>query len=496
MHRPTAVLPDDLYSAAQVRAFDRVAIDELGIPGYTLMERAGEAAFTVLRETWPDARRVVVVCGGGNNGGDGYIVARLAREAGLDVTLLRLGDPAKLAGDARRAADAWLAAGGSSEPFNGAHLAAADVVVDAIFGTGLERPVTDSWAEAVTAINTSGAAVLALDIPSGLHAERGVALGVAIHAAATVTFIGVKPGLLTGAGPDYCGALHYANLDVPMETFTAVEPLARLLGDADLAGLGVRRRTAHKGDHGHLLVVGGDVGMAGAVLLAGTAALRCGAGRVTVATAPGHAAALTAARPELMCYGVDGPRALRPLLARADAIAVGPGLGRGAWGAGLFAAAVDSRRPLVIDADALFHLAAEALPLTDVVMTPHPGEAARLLGCSIAEIEQDRLAAVTGLHERYGAVAVLKGAGTLVSGVGDSPGLCRDGNPGMAVAGMGDVLTGVIGALRVQGLDAAAAANAGVLLHARAADAAAADGERGLLPSDLFVALRRLVNAA
>jgi len=484
-----------LYRAAQVRALDRRAIDDHGIPGYTLMQRAGAAAFAELRARWPAARRIAVACGGGNNGGDGYVVARLAREAGLDVTLLQLGDPQRLHGDAATAAAAWRAAGGAVAPFAAAGLAGAEVIVDALLGTGLERPVEGAWAEAIEALNAASAPLLALDLPSGLDADRGVPLGGAVHAAATVTFVGQKPGLYTGAGPDHAGAVRFARLDLPDAVYAGVEPAARLLGDADLAALPARRRrVSHKGDHGHVLVVGGDVGMCGAALLAGSAALRTGAGLVSLATRAAHAAALTAARPELMCHGVDRAADLLPLLRRADVVAIGPGLGRTRWGAQLLGAALDSGRPLVVDADALTLLAADPERREDWVLTPHPGEAARLLGTTTAAVQADRLAAVAALQAAYGGAVVLKGAGSLVADGAGPPALCRDGNPGMAAGGFGDLLTGVVAALRAQGLDAGAAARLGVLVHARAADLTAGAGERGLLPSDCLAPLRRLVN--
>ncbi|MDX1594302.1 MAG: NAD(P)H-hydrate dehydratase [Gammaproteobacteria bacterium] len=486
-----------LYSAAQVRGLDRSAIESHGVAGYELMTRAGAAAHAELARRWPGARRIAVVCGGGNNGGDGYVVARLARADGREVTLLHLGDPDRLRGDAATAADDWRACGGEILPFAQPALEGADVVVDALLGTGLERPVEGAWADAVRAINDAGAEVLALDVPSGLDAGRGVPLGCAVRAATTVTFVGQKPGLFTAEGPDYAGEVRFARLDLPDGVYAGVEPVAALLDDRDLARrLPRRRRNSHKGDHGRVLVVGGDAGMAGAVLLAGSAALRTGAGLVTVATRPGHASALTAARPELMCHGVGSAADLRPLLRRADVVAIGPGLGRGAWGLDLLGATLDSGRPLVVDADALTLLAGDPLRRDDWILTPHPGEAARLLGRSTAEVQSDRLAAAAELQSRWGGVAILKGAGSMVADGPAPPGVCREGNPGMAAGGFGDLLTGIVAALRAQGLAARDAARAGVLIHARAGDLAAREGERGLLPSDALEHLRGRVNPA
>jgi NAD(P)H-hydrate epimerase len=243
-----------------------------------------------------------------------------------------------------------------------------------------------------------------------------------------------------------------------------------------------------------VLIVGGDHGMPGALRLAGEAALRSGAGLVSLATRPAHAAGIPLTRPELMCHGVQQAAQLAPLLKRATVVAVGPGLGTGEWGRGLFGALLDSPLSLVVDADALNLLAREPLRRGNWILTPHPGEAARLLGIEVAEVEKDRFAAVRALSERYGGTVVLKGAGTLIHTEGHPVAVCDRGNPGMASGGMGDVLTGVIAALRAQGLDDAAAAEAGVWVHAAAGDRAAQEGERGLLAGDLMAALRAELN--
>ena len=494
---PHAHLPLDLYRAEQTRELDRRAIEEQGIPGATLMERAGQVAFDALRERWPRARRIAVLCGIGNNGGDGFVIARLARLAGLEARLHQLGDGSKLKGDALKMAEAWHGYGGESRPFDAAALDDAEVIVDALFGTGLERPLEGAWRAAVEAMEAAEAPVLAVDIPSGLHADRGVVLGAAARAALTVTFIGLKPGLFTGRGPEFSGELRFHDLGVPAAAYEGMGPAARRSDFRALRGrLGPRPRDAHKGAFGHLLVIGGDHGMAGAARLAGEAALRTGAGLVSLATRPEHAAVTAAALPELMCHGVSGADELEPLLERATAIAIGPGLGRSGWAESLLAAALTSHHSLVVDADALNLLAGKRLQRDDWILTPHPGEAARLLGDDTAEVQNDRLAAAAALAERFGGVAVLKGAGTLIQRAGEPPSLCTHGNPGMAAGGMGDVLTGVIGALLAQGFDGRAAAELGVALHAVAADRAAQDGERGMGASDVIAQLRPLVNPA
>lgn len=487
--------PRRFFSAAQARELDRRAIAG-GVAGYALMQRAAAAAWRELLRRWPRAQSVAVLCGPGNNGGDGYEIARLARQAGLGVRLFQVGKaPAR--GEAAKARKAWLAGGGAAAEYR-AQAVRADVVVDAIFGIGLTRAPGGAAQAAILAVNAAraaGAGVLAVDVPSGLDADRGVAPGDAVRADLTVTFIGAKLGLYTAEGPDYAGAVVFDDLGIADDLAGTAECLRP---ESLVALLPRRARTAHKGDMGHVLLVGGEQGMAGAILLAGRAALRGGAGWASVATRAAHAAALTAAQPELMCHGVEDARALRGLLERSTVVALGPGLGRTDWSRAIWSQAVSAPQPMVVDADALNWLAENPqrreAPLEPWVLTPHPGEAARLLGSTTAAVQADRPAAARELQRRYGGVAVLKGAGTLVQG--RALALCPYGNPGMAVGGMGDVLCGLIAALLAQGLGAESAARAGVLLHALAGDRAAARGERGLIPGDLLDELRPLLNPA
>ncbi|MGE0483780.1 MAG: NAD(P)H-hydrate dehydratase [Gammaproteobacteria bacterium] len=494
-----AELPAVLYDAAATRALDRHAIEVAGIAGFDLMQRAGRAAFDALRAEWPQARRLAIVCGTGNNGGDGFVIAALARADGFEVDIELVGATERITGDAALARD--LAASGGVVPTSrgealAARLAAADVIVDALFGTGLDREVAGRQADVIAAINAAPRPVLAIDVPSGLDASSGRSLGCAVEAQCTVTFIGLKQGLYTGDGPAHAGRIVYADLDLAPACLAAVAPTARRIDYATIAhAFGPRRRTAHKGDFGHVLVVGGAPGFAGAARLAGEAALRVGAGLVSLATHPAHAASVTAARPELMCHGVADGAALRPLLARASVVALGPGLGQGEWGRALFAVARDCAVPVVFDADGLNLLAADPDLRAGRVLTPHPGEAARLLGTGTAAIARDRFAAARALTARYGGPVLLKGAGTIVHSDGDLPAVVAGGNPGMASGGMGDVLCGVIAALLAQGHAPPEAATLGACLHAEAADrAAATGGERGLLAGDLMPWLRTVVN--
>jgi len=489
-----------LYTAEQVRRLDDCAIRGHGIPGIDLMERAGRAVFEAAREAFPEARNWLVFCGGGNNGGDGYIVARLAIEAGLGVTLCPLRDAASLQGDAATAAQRWRDAGGQPANWPGAKPTDCDLVFDALLGTGLDRAPGGVYAEVIEAVNRAGVPVVAVDIPSGLAADTGVAYNPAIEADLTVTFIGSKRGLFTADGPDHAGVVRYSSLETP-DGVRDSEPDSGILIHQNVIAenLPVRRRNSHKGSYGWLVGVGSDRGMTGAIRLCGEAALRSGAGKVTLVTRPEHAALVNLACPELMVRGMDQCAPLVELLQQADALAAGTGLGHSRWSRELFAACLEAPVPVVLDADGLNLLAqqSEALrpPPRGWVLTPHPAEAGRLLGSSPAEVQQDRVAAARRLAEQRAAVVVLKGCGTVVAAPDGRYAICPLGNPGMATAGSGDVLTGVIGALLAQGLDCWAAATTGVVAHAHAGDLAAAEqGERGMLASDITRRLQAVLN--
>ena len=481
-----------LYTVDQVRTLERAALDALAVSNQELMSRAAHAALDSLRRHWPQATRIAIHCGPGNNGGDGFLLGVLAREAGLQVDVVALSESSR--GEAAQARAAWKAAGGNVRLWSGdEELPQADVHVDAMYGIGLNRAPGAAEAALIEAINASATPVLALDLPSGLSADNGDCPGAVIRADVTVTFIAHKRGLHTGRAVDQVGLLELATLGVPAGTYPDVEADARLLS---AEALPPRARHANKGDNGHVLVVGGDHGMAGAARLAGEAALRAGAGLVSVATRVEHVFALNAARPELMAHAVDGPQTLAPMLERAGVLALGPGLGKNAWGHALWLTALDAGKPTVLDADGLNLLAREPRVFTTpTVLTPHPGEAARLLGVTVDDIGRDRFFAARELARRYGAVVVLKGAGSLVAAANGRLDVCPWGNPGMASGGMGDLLTGVVAAMLAQGCEPWEAACLAVGLHARAGDLAARRGERGLLASDLLEPLRTLGNA-
>ncbi|MGV8843110.1 MAG: NAD(P)H-hydrate dehydratase [Pseudomonas sp.] len=538
-----AELPTALYSAAQVRALDEALI-AAGTPGFELMQRAAHAAWRALRRRWPQTRALSVLAGRGNNAGDGYLIAALARRAGWSAQVLAVGEPAQLQGDAALAHAAALAAGVAVQPWcpgvelaaqishaapitlaepaeptaqvdhgragsdaesgvsiqpeasdePGARDAAIEcVLVDALLGTGLAGAVREPYAEAIGQLNASGLPVLAVDIPSGLCADSGSILGVAVQAELTVSFIGLKIGLLTGEGPAMVGELVFADLHADPELLAQMPALAERLAPSNLSVLAPRPRTVHKGQLGHVLVVGGDHGFGGAALLAAQSALRAGAGLVSLATRGAHVPAALARCPELMTLSVASANQLLALAEQASVLVIGPGLGQAAWGRSLLSLAAHCRVPQVWDADALNVLAlgAVSLPL-GCVITPHPGEAARLLGVSTAQVQADRPAAARALAEKYQAVAVLKGAGTLIAAPGGALVLCDRGHPAMASAGLGDVLSGLLGALLAQGLEAFATAQLAVWLHASAGEQLGSAG-RGLLASALLPLIRQLL---
>lgn len=503
-----------LYSPEQVRELDRVAIEVYDIPGIELMRRAGKSAFNALRARWPQARVVSIYCGAGNNAGDGYIVAQLAHQAGLSVTVWYARSPDLLSGDALIAAKDAIAAGVRVVEYSKLTYAqcfeGADVIVDALLGTGISRPIESDYEQLVSHINTSDLPVLALDVPSGLCANTGAILGAAVAADCTITFIGRKCGLYTGAASAFVGEVIFDDLAVPKFAYTGVQSRAVLMSlDSYSRACAVRSVLAHKGNCGHVLVLGGDYGFAGAALMSASAAARVGAGLISCGTRAEHISALVSALPECMSHVVDSNSQLETLLARATVIVIGPGLGQGAWARWLFNAAVASKKTLVIDADAL-HLLREIKDLqllhNNWVLTPHPGEAAMLLGWQTDRVQADRFSAAAEICRLYGGIVVLKGAGTIVanSSVAAEEGasanaetcfyVCPYGNAGMASGGMGDILAGTISGLLAQHHDANDAVGLAVCIHSHAADLAAQRGCNGLLASDLLPYIRQLAD--
>ncbi len=487
-------LPTTLYTAEQVRALDACVIEQHGVPGIQLMLKASRALLSTLEIQWPDCRELQVFCGKGNNAGDAYLLAALAIERDYKVQLWQVGD-APQRGDALSARERAIAAGVSVKAWQGEQ-PTKGVIVDGLLGTGLQGEVRPRFADAIGAINRSGLPVLAVDVPSGLCSDSGQILGDAVHASVTVCFIGLKRGLFTGAAADCVGHLYFSDLEAPSTAYQNQVPAARHLRlDDCLSALPARARSAHKGHFGHVLIVGGDHGMGGAIMLAAAAAARCGAGLISCATRGEHTTALLANRPEVMVHAVEAPAQLEPLLARASVVVIGPGLGQSDWGRMLLTRTLAIKKPIVLDADALNLLGPKPTLARNAptVITPHPGEAGRLLDVASTTVQRDRFAAAQDLHLQTGATVLLKGAGTVIA---DSQGIavCNYGNPGMASGGMGDVLSGVIGALLAQQLRPGEATCLAACAHGAAADLAAQNGERGLLASDVIDHLRNVLN--
>jgi NAD(P)H-hydrate epimerase len=488
-----------LYGAAEIRQLDQAAIAS-GIPGIQLMKRAARAAFTLLLERFPEPEQITVYCGAGNNAGDGYVLAALAAQRRVPVQVIQVGVVEKLSGDARRAYEFAGQEGVVMVPFGASVAPKAGVIVDALLGIGLNGEPKDRFAAAIEQINATHLPVLALDIPSGLDADSGAVFGAAVVARLTITFIGLKRGLLTGRGPALCGEVCLAGLDIPIDLYQT-KPSALTLNLAELLQkLAPRVADAHKGDFGHVMIIGGDTGYGGAALMAAEAAARTGAGLVSIATRPEHIPAILARRPEVMACGVVSGQELEPWLARPSVLVVGPGLGRSPWSEQMLQQAAKSGLPMVLDADALNILAAgRVIPAgtkrENWLLTPHPGEAARLLGVNTADVQADRYAFVQTIQQRYGGAVILKGAGSLVAAKNGLTGVVTEGNPGMATGGMGDVLSGILGGLLAQGLSITESAQLGACLHAAAADLAADEvGQRSLLATDLIPYLCQLLS--
>ncbi|WP_444926470.1 NAD(P)H-hydrate dehydratase [Microbulbifer sp. TRSA002] len=490
--------PQPLYSAESVRELDRQTIAALEIPSIQLMKSAGRAAFSHLRRRWPEIGRLQVFCGGGNNGGDGYVIAALAAQKKTPVTVYACTDPQHLSGDAREAYE-YACREGVHVVNSLAELDTADastLIVDALLGTGFSGELRSGVAHAVERIRKSPGPVLAVDIPSGLSADTGSA-GEAVSADMTVTFIGRKMGLYCGRGPALCGEVIFEGLGAPEAAYRAVEPLVMRYEADAIRRLPARAADSFKNQFGHILVVGGDTGFGGAALMAAQSSARCGAGLISLATRPEHLSAALTRSPEVMAHPVISGQELEPLLEGPSVIAVGPGLGRSPWSEQLLARAGRAEAPLVVDADAL-NILAEGRVLAgirrdDWVLTPHVGEAARLLGCDTAEVLADPRAAAIAVQQKFSGVVILKGAGTLIAHDGGVD-LINSGNPGMASGGMGDLLTGIVAALIGQHLPLVEAARLAVWLHGEAGNRAAEEGMRGLLATDLLPWIRRLVD--
>ncbi len=479
-----------VYTGSECNVLDQKAIHDAGIPGIQLMHRAGRFAFEVIQQHWPVAKSITVVCGSGNNAGDGYVVAGLAKEHGFSVQLIQVGESMNLRGDALLAWD-WARAQNVRE--SDVNKIEGSVVVDALLGTGAVGDIRERYVAAIDLINRSGVPVLALDVPSGIFADTGVSLtDRPVRADVTATFVAPKLGLVTGAGVNFAGRVEFSDLGIPCSVYDGVSGL-RVLPTTTAERHMPRRQPGHyKTKSGRVVVIGGDLGMGGAPLLSAEAALRTGAGLVTVLTRPEHVPAILARRPELMVRGISEGESITAFLSIASVVAAGPGLGRKSWGYSLLRQSLDCGKPLILDADALNQLAEhDWLPPADSVLTPHPGEAAELLGTSVALVEADRPKSVLDLSSRTCSAVVLKGAGTLIAEDGLLHAVCCVANPVLATAGSGDVLTGVIAAALAQQLPAVTAASLGVWLHAQAGHRVATEfNGKSALATDLIGMLR------
>ncbi|HVS65702.1 MAG TPA: NAD(P)H-hydrate dehydratase [Thermoanaerobaculia bacterium] len=479
-----------VLDAEQMRCFDRWAIEVAGIPGAVLMENAALGVVEAIAVRFPDVRRIEVVCGPGNNGGDGLAIARQLATRGYGVAVSLVAAGSRLSDDAAAQLASCRAIG--LEPIELGEerwRARGELIVEALFGTGLSRPLEGRLAELVGELSGCGRPIVAVDLPAGLDASRSQPIGPHVRADLTVSFAALKVAHVFEPAAGACGETVVADLGLPYLDPAEDPPRLSLLQGAELAGwLPERAAASHKGDHGHLLVVAGSRGMSGAAVLCASAAIRAGAGLVTVATPQSVRAECASGVREAMTLGLGDPErgAFEPadhetLVAAAaerDALALGPGVGRGReTRAAIRRLALEAAVPIVLDADGLITFAADSGALrartAATVLTPHPGELARLLELETSEVQAERLGAVRRAAEESGAVVVLKGRRSLIAEPGGEVGINPTGNSGMATGGTGDVLTGVIGALLARGFEPFAAAQLGTFWHGLAGDLAA-----------------------
>ncbi len=487
---------------------------------WELMQRAGAAAYRVIAEHFPQARRIQILCGSGNNAGDGYVLASLLHAetaaSGQQIEVLRVGKRPKSGHTASRAYRLAERAGVSITAVSDVQQLAinADLVVDALLGTGMTGELRDVFSAAIRAINAAESRILSLDVPSGMNPDTGNADGAIVQADMTLSFIGAKRGLVTGAGKAATGTLMLDRLGLSEADYNGLSGHAMLRWQEVRARLPRLEADAHKHQFGHLLVIGGDFGMGGAAIMAAQSAMRAGTGLVSLITRPEHVAPTLAGCPEIMAIGMTEQPEDVLASQKVDALVIGPGLGEREWGQRLLRAIADIDVPVLADGSALnlmgAHMGAQRInaPKGLAVITPHAGEAAKLLGCGTARINEDRFQSALALSRQMNAVTVLKGAGSLIAEPDDagqgsrqdtnheasSISVCMEGNPGMATAGSGDVLAGMIGGLLAQGRSALDASVCATCLHAAAGDMAARDlGQRSLNATDILARLPELL---
>ena len=487
---------EPLYTTLEIRKIEEAAIRSHEHTGSSLMLGAARASFEVLYKVWPENRKIQILCGTGKNGGDGYLLAGLALSRGWEVVVWQVGDLSRINGEAAIARDHVLLEGITEHAYQSGCLNPDGVIVDAMIGTGLKTKLKPQYLNAVREINESGLPVLAIDLPTGLNADTGEVLGEAVKADHTITFVEKKRGFFTASGPDFIGNLNVNALGLRENDYLREKPSSYKLDlDALLLESGARKFRSHKGTFGSVLVVGGNYNMGGAVALAGEAALRTGAGLVRVLTRKEHISSILGRTPELMVFETKSKRQIESIISQSDVILVGPGLGRDSWAEKLLNAVLKNNSKIILDADALNLLTERKITSFRskcIISTPHPGEAARLLSVSSGEVQKDRFRAAEAIQKFIGGIVILKGNGTLIFD-GKNFLICPYGNPGMATAGMGDVLGGVVASLLAQGFEKKFASSLAVSLHAAAADKISSEGLRGIIASDLMLPMRQLL---
>ena len=499
-----------LYTASETRKIDNLAIKEKGVSGYSLMQMAAEFTLDVILREFSPVEELIIFCSKGKNSGDGFLLGSFAKEFGLEVTIVMSNTSNVLKGVSRKAfeemkdAKVKIISTKSVEKLKVSNKA---VIVDALIGTGLKGNLRKNIKESILALNKLGVKlpVLSLDIPSGVNPDTGDADDIAVYADITATFVAQKRGCFTSVGKKFSGEIIYSDLEIPKNLFSKITSTSYVVDYEDsISKVVYREQDAHKGHFGNVVIVGGDRGLGGAGLLSSRAAVYSGAGLTSLVTRPEHVSASLVSCPEVMVKGVDSGQDIEEHLVKPDVIAIGPGLGQSAWSEHMiqrvFWEAEKRDVSVIMDADALNLLTklklSSNLPKR-LILTPHPGEAARLLNTSVAVIESNRFSAAAKIQKKFNATVVLKGSGTVIchkSGGTQKWGICDSGNPGMATGGMGDVLTGIIAGLLAQGLTLKEAAEAGVDLHAKAADQASLEfGEAGLTSNDVINELRYLL---
>jgi|TARA_B100001250_G_scaffold392909_1_gene395146 NAD(P)H-hydrate epimerase len=493
-------LPENIYSSFVVREIDSHAISSMRTSSYSLMCRAGEAAQIIINTHYSEAKKIVIFCGDGNNGGDGFILASLLLKNNKNVIVISVGSKESLSEEANQALNLYITNGGVVKKFEKAasyiNEFEPDLYVDAILGIGISRNISGFYLEAINFLNSSSIPIVSIDIPSGLNSDTGIPMKIAVKASITIVLIALKQGLFLANAADYVGKIKFDGLGVPLELYDIFRPSLRIMNLSSLPSiLPMRSKSSYKGDNGTLLVVGGNENMGGAITLAAESALRSGVGMVKVATHIKNKDFILKRLPEVLCFGIETSNQLEDCLDDVDAIVLGPGLGNSSWSNNLYRIIINSKLPIILDADALNILARDKEKRDNWILTPHPGEASKLLDKNSKEIQCDRMSNVKKISDRFGGVVVLKGCNTLVMQDGESsPSVCTYGNSGMAVAGMGDVLAGIIGSLVAQNIKPIEAAIAGVMIHALAGDAESINGKKGMIPSDLMSHIRRIVN--